>query len=123
MDPVNPSPSAESLSSGSGAPRRDVRTLPTPAAGTGVAAPQIDRKDRLWTEIDVLDDVKRMAAMDAAERGFPDDFEARLQRLRRSQAALLDATRMPAPDLDAQRQRVLDIMRKLESLRDLEEDT
>lgn len=100
-----------------------MRTLPTPAAGTGVATPQVDRKDRLWTEIDVLDDVKRMAAMDTAERGFPDDFEARLQHLRRSQAALLDATRMPAANIDAQRQRILDIMRKLEGLRDLDEGT
>lgn len=54
------------------------------------ALPSIAPLDKLWTQIDVLDDVKAMAhEVDASGTFFNEDFTALLTRLKESQARLL----------------------------------
>ncbi|CCC68303.1 hypothetical protein NCAS_0B02190 [Naumovozyma castellii] len=48
--------------------------------------------DRVWSDIDTLDDVKKMALEDKTD-GFPLDFESRLTQVRRSNVDLLVAMR------------------------------
>lgn len=57
------------------------------------SSPNVDTQDRLWSEIDVLDDVKRLAAQNAfktdVDKGFPGKFEPELIKLRTAHAGLL----------------------------------
>lgn len=55
--------------------------------------PITDSQDRLWTEIDALDDVKRLAKDVNLYEEFPPDFEQELTKIRASHAHLLKAMR------------------------------
>lgn len=57
------------------------------------AEPTRDSQDRLWTEIDALDDVKRLAQEVNLYDGFPPGFEEQLIKIRESHAHLLKAMR------------------------------
>ncbi|QLQ79454.1 hypothetical protein HG537_0C01010 [Torulaspora globosa] len=57
------------------------------------AEPITDSQDRLWTEIDALDDVKRLAKDVNLYEEFPPDFEQELTKIRASHAHLLKAMR------------------------------
>ncbi|QLL32578.1 hypothetical protein HG536_0D01000 [Torulaspora globosa] len=57
------------------------------------AEPIKDSQDRLWTEIDALDDVKRLANDVNLYEEFPPDFEQELTKIRASHAHLLKAMR------------------------------
>lgn len=57
------------------------------------AEPTKDNQDRLWTEIDALDDVKRLAQDVNLYDGFPPGFEDQLAKIRDSHAHLLKAMR------------------------------
>lgn len=57
------------------------------------AEPTKDSQDRLWTEIDALDDVKRLAQDVNLYEGFPPGFEEQLTKIRESHAHLLKAMR------------------------------
>lgn len=57
------------------------------------AKPIRDSQDRLWTEIDALDDVKRLAKEVNLYEGFPSGFEEELSKIRVSHAHLLRAMR------------------------------
>lgn len=52
-----------------------------------------DSQDRLWTEIDALDDVKKLAHDINLYEGFPLGFEEQLEKMRESHAHLLKAMR------------------------------
>ncbi|CAI4060178.1 hypothetical protein SUVZ_04G4080 [Saccharomyces uvarum] len=78
-----------------------------------------ETQDVSWSEIDTLDDVKNMAKEPIINDGFPQDFENRIMKMRRSHAQLLRvmrernerlkhakpelSTRMPAPPEKGQR--------------------
>lgn len=68
--------------------RNVARTLPATVDGIAMK-PNISYQDKLWTEIDVLDDVKRMANENNLYNGFPPDFENQLGQLRRAHVSLL----------------------------------
>ncbi|CCH62645.1 hypothetical protein TBLA_0H03630 [Henningerozyma blattae CBS 6284] len=55
----------------------------------------VDSQDRLWSEIDVLDDVKRLAAQTSAgtTNTFPGELEPQLIRLREAHTNLLKTMR------------------------------
>ncbi|SCU94962.1 LANO_0E08812g1_1 [Lachancea nothofagi CBS 11611] len=65
-----------------------IRTLPRQTEQTE-ARPQVDYQDKLWTQIDVLDDVRRMAREQDAYDGFPPGFESQLKELREAHITLL----------------------------------
>ncbi|SCV03100.1 LAME_0H07712g1_1 [Lachancea meyersii CBS 8951] len=65
-----------------------VRTLPRQTE-QAEAAPHADYQDKLWTQIDVLDDVRRMAREKDAYEGFPPGFESGLRQLREAHISLL----------------------------------
>lgn len=52
-----------------------------------------DSQDRLWTDIDALDDVKKLAHDINLYEGFPVGFEEQLEKMRESHAHLLKAMR------------------------------
>lgn len=58
------------------------RTLPNDTISNEIeATPRVDYKDKLWTEIDALDDVKRMAKDRNLYQGFPEGFEEDITKL------------------------------------------
>lgn len=57
------------------------------------ATPVSDHQDKLWTEIDALDDVKRLASSENMFAGFPAGFEEKLERLRKAHSHLLRTMR------------------------------
>lgn len=73
--------------------RKDVETHGPDHYGCLEAEPNKDNQDRLWTEIDALDDVKRLARDVNLYEGFPPDFEEGLTKVRASHAHLLKAMR------------------------------
>ncbi|SCU88051.1 LAFA_0E10418g1_1 [Lachancea sp. 'fantastica'] len=66
-----------------------VRTLPRQTDQIE-ATPNVDYQDRLWTQIDVLDDVRRMAREKDTSDGFPAGFEPQLKQLREAHVKLLN---------------------------------
>ncbi|SCU91786.1 LAMI_0E07250g1_1 [Lachancea mirantina] len=104
-----------------------VRTLPK--QGIQIEAkPNLDQQDKLWSEIDVLDDLKRMAREEDPYEGFPPGFEAQLKKLRSAHIALLQTMKKrrdhkkeaeDVPDSnDEERKLVDDVMHCLNGLRD-----
>ncbi|SCU84904.1 LADA_0D04544g1_1 [Lachancea dasiensis] len=65
-----------------------IRTLPR-QTGQIEAKPHVDYQNRLWSQIDVLDDVRRMALEQDKYEQFPQGFEDGLQRLREAHISLL----------------------------------
>ncbi|CDH12770.1 uncharacterized protein ZBAI_04556 [Zygosaccharomyces bailii ISA1307] len=57
------------------------------------ATPVADHQDKLWTEIDALDDVKKLASSENMYEGFPSDFEEQLEKLRSAHSHLLKTMR------------------------------
>ncbi|KAG0673808.1 hypothetical protein C6P43_001024 [Kluyveromyces marxianus] len=77
------------------------RTLPRETISSDVqATPKVDYKDRIWTDIDTLDDVKRMATEGPVSVGFPENFEEDITRLRQMHAALLQTSTINSTDTD-----------------------
>ncbi|AET40896.1 DUF5315 domain-containing protein Ecym_7040 [Eremothecium cymbalariae DBVPG len=96
-----------------------VRTLPVTVDGTENAKPIVDYKDKLWTEIDVLDDVKRMAEDRKLFNGFPEGFESHLENIRKSHATLLNALKNTSADnLEEQQAQIVAVMKQTETFRD-----
>ncbi|AMD20808.1 HDR066Wp [Eremothecium sinecaudum] len=94
-----------------------VRTLPRTTQGTEDATPKTNYKDKLWTEIDVLDDVKRMAQDNTLYKGLPDHFEAKLGELRKAHAVLLNAIKDSfVDDLKTQQEKIMFAMDKIQSI-------
>lgn len=54
-----------------------------------VSKPNVDSQDKLWTEIDALDDVKKLAAETNLYDGFSPEFEDQLKKVRESHTKLL----------------------------------
>ncbi|SCW03604.1 LAFE_0G14136g1_1 [Lachancea fermentati] len=134
-------PSADSTSSNSSLPKPvknssnttsdesipPVRTLPK--QGKQIEAhPNADNQDKLWTEIDVLDDVRRMSKEDDLYEGFPPAFEKQLKQLRIAHVTLLQTMkrrRNKQKDIqealdsnEDERKLVDDVMHCLNGLRD-----
>ncbi|CEP61908.1 DUF5315 domain-containing protein LALA0_S04e03400g [Lachancea lanzarotensis] len=108
-----------------------VRTLPQQTEEQLEATPHTDYQDKLWTQIDVLDDVRRMAREKDASGGFPAGFEPQLKELRKAHVKLLHTmkTRRDASeqndngdnndkDNEEQMRLVADVTRCLRGLRD-----
>ncbi|CAR25991.1 ZYRO0A13024p [Zygosaccharomyces rouxii] len=55
--------------------------------------PIADNQDRLWTQIDALDDVKKLASSMNLYDGFPPGFEEQLSKLREAHSQLLTMMR------------------------------
>lgn len=67
----------------------DVGSLPT-VDQISTARPSVTMLDKLWTQIDVLDDVKAMAAeIDRTGSFFNDDFAESVAELKKAQSKLL----------------------------------
>lgn len=66
--------------------------------------PKSDYKDKMWTEIDVLDDVKKMAADRDFYHGFPQNFEEQISRLRSLHVTILDHMRQDHSTSDPNQQ-------------------
>ncbi|EDK36868.2 hypothetical protein PGUG_00966 [Meyerozyma guilliermondii ATCC 6260] len=64
------------------------------------AKPSVSYSDKLWTQIDVLDDVRKMAS-DVRERGsfFNEKFNSELEAMKTSQDRLIDI--MASQDFDS----------------------
>ncbi|CAR23590.1 DUF5315 domain-containing protein [Lachancea thermotolerans CBS 6340] len=77
-----------------------IRTLPRQTHQIE-AHPNVDYQDKLWTQIDVLDDVRRMAREQDTYEGFPPAFESQLQKLRGAHVTLLQAMRNRRDKQDA----------------------
>lgn len=99
-----------------------VRTLPINSNLNIEATPIVDYKDILWTEIDALDDVKRMARNQEHQKGFSDDFEVRLDTLRKIHAGLLSTIQSnPSQELEAQNEHINKLMKQMQLLRKSED--
>lgn len=110
-------PTAQSSSTIDYISSNTVRTLPPIAFGSSKATPKIDYKDELWTEIDVLDDVKRMAEEQTLYKGFPEDFEDHLGKLRHIHATLLNTIEDSfIDDFKTQQDKIMTTMAKIAEL-------
>lgn len=95
------------------------RTLPKDTVPDDVhATPKVDDKDRIWTDIDTLDDVKRMAREGNTGLTFPDNFEEDITRLRQMHANLMQhmkrqSTETPG-NLEEQQKHINDIVDTIE---------
>ncbi|CDO95148.1 unnamed protein product [Kluyveromyces dobzhanskii CBS 2104] len=95
------------------------RTLPKETVlGNVQATPKTDYKDRIWTDIDTLDDVKRMARETDTGITFPQNFEEDITRLRQMHANLLEHMKrqslQPTSNLEQQQEHIDEIVSTIE---------
>ncbi|EDO16887.1 hypothetical protein Kpol_1024p41 [Vanderwaltozyma polyspora DSM 70294] len=119
-------------------PRKTARTVPNDEAinskveasnvnsrrNTGTrleTKPTVDEQDNLWTEIDALDDVKRIAEETNFFDGFSPQLEGQLQKIRESHIKLLQTMRERNTKLEEKQRREANVQQTKDIDRTVEE--